>query len=112
MRMRHGVNPHLEDAANEILRQSMAGVTSHEAKRDILTPWKEKDRRSREVYAGTGVVDPALRRGNFNRVANKAAPHLNSIEGKVAPLGRTAEAHRPRTDRTMSLRQFLEDQQG
>lgn len=111
MRMRHGVNPHLEAEADEILRQSMAGVTSHEAKRDILTPWKQKDRQSREVYSGTGVVDPAVRRGQFSRVANKAAPHLNSIEGKVAPLSRTSEATRPRGDRTFSLRQFIEDQQ-
>ena len=103
-RMRYGENPHLEAEANEILRQSMAGVTAHSAKKDILTPWKEKDRRRREVFTGSGVADANLRRGQFNRVANPSKPYLNSVEGHARPV-RTPTAQ---PDRTLSLRQFVE----
>ena len=110
-RMRFGVHPLLEEESNRLIRESMKGVTSHEAKRDVLTPWKEKDRLSKEVYSASGVADPAIRKGVFGRVANKSAPHLNSVEGKVPPMGRTSEGARGgRADRSVSLRQFVEDQ--
>lgn len=76
-----GIHAPLEDLANEIIFGSLKGVTSQRAKSDILTPWKEQDRRSREVLASGGVVDPAIRRGMYHRVANPRAPHLNSREG-------------------------------
>lgn len=87
---RRGVHPQLEKAANEMLRQSMAGVTKHSEKSDILTPWKEQDRYRREVYVENGTPDPIMRRGNFHRSHNAARPDLNSRDG-VTRGGRTRE---------------------
>ena len=92
MIVRSGTHRELESAADEILRQSMVGVTKHSEKSDILTPWKEQARRSREVMVPSGTPDSSLRRGNFNRAANFARPHLNSADGEVAP-------HERRTNR-------------
>lgn len=86
-KLRFGVDRTLEDAANEIIRESLAGVTKRSDKADILTPWKEMDRKSREVYSASGTVDAATRRGYFHRAWNPAHPHLNSREG-VAPAKR------------------------
>jgi hypothetical protein len=86
---RRGIHPQLERAANEILRVSMAGVTKHSEKSDVLTPWKEQDRLRREVYVESGTPDPAVRRGNFHRVTNPERPELNSREGhsRARPAG-------------------------
>jgi hypothetical protein len=92
MIVRTGVHRELEDVANEMIRQSLVGVTRHEDKKDILTPWKQQSRLDREVYSSVGVPDGALRRGNFNRVLNRAHPHLNSIEAYPPPK---AEYHDP-----------------
>lgn len=92
MVLRSGVHKEMEDAADEILRRSIAGITKHSEKSDILTPWKEHARRSREVMVPSGVPDAAVRRGSFHRSANLGAPHLNSIEG----VGGTRNT-RPRT---------------
>lgn len=81
MIVRTGVHAPLEEAANEILRQQLSGITKHSDKSDILTPWKEQARKSREVYVPSGTPDASLRRGAFGRSANLGAPHLNSIEG-------------------------------
>lgn len=86
--IRTGMHKTLEDAANEILRQSLASVTRHSDKSDVLTPWKEQDRRKREVYVSTGTPDGSLRRGNFHRGINPERPHLNSVEGCLPPVGR------------------------
>lgn len=86
-KLRFGVDRTLEDAANEIIRESLAGVTKRSDKSDILTPWKEMDRKSREVYSSSGVVDAATRRGYFHRAWNPLHPHLNSRDG-VAPARR------------------------
>lgn len=86
-KLRFGVDRTLEDAANEIIRTSLEGVTKRSAKADILTPWKEMDRKSREVYSASGTVDAATRRGYFHRAWNPLHPHLNSREG-VAPARR------------------------
>jgi hypothetical protein len=80
-----GVHQQLEDAATEIIRKSLEGVTSMSAKSDILTPWKEQDRKRREVYTLEGVPDGALRRGMYHRAWNSTYPHLNSADGKVRP---------------------------
>lgn len=78
---RSGVNVTLEEVADELLRQSLVGVTSHEAKRDVLTPWKKRDRRRREVFNSTGVADPSIRKGMYHRSANPDYPELNSRDG-------------------------------
>ena len=78
---RNGIHPQLEKVANEMLRVSLAGVTKHSEKSDILTPWKEQDRKNREVYVEGGVPDGATRRGNFHRAWNSRDDHLNSRDG-------------------------------
>lgn len=78
---RYGIHAPLEAEANRLIKESMAGVTSQRAKSDILTPWKEKDRRDREVYTESGVPDAASRRGIYHRAYNSTAPHLNSRDG-------------------------------
>lgn len=83
-RVRYGVHTPLESAADEIIRKSLLGVTSREAKSDILTPWKEANRRSAEVYSSDGTVDPSFRRGIFGRERNRTKPYLNSCDGVVA----------------------------
>lgn len=80
---RYGVHQALEAEANRIIKESMAGVTSQSAKSDILTPWKEKDRRDREVYTDGGVPDAAVRKGMYHRAWNQSSPHLNSRDGVV-----------------------------
>lgn len=79
-----GVHQQLEDAATELIRKSLEGVTSMSEKSDILTPWKETDRRRREVYTSGGIPDGAMRRGMYHRAWNSRHPHLNSVDG-IAP---------------------------
>lgn len=80
---RHGVHAALEAEANRLIKESMAGVTSQSAKSDILTPWKEKDRRDREVYVESGVPEVSTFRGMYNRAWNPEHTHLNSRDGVV-----------------------------
>lgn len=87
MKLYHGVNKTLEAAANELIRESLEGVTRRADKSDILTAWKEQDRKRREVYSSSGVVDAAMRKGYFHRAWNPAHAHLNSREG-IAPANR------------------------
>lgn len=77
-----GTHPELEQAANDLIRASLKeeGDTPA-AKSDILTPWKETARRSREVFTSDGVPDPAVRKGIFKRAYNRGCPHLNSRDG-------------------------------
>jgi hypothetical protein len=56
-------------------------VTSRAAKADILTPWKLEDRQDHEIYTSTGIADPAVRKGMFNRAWNRKRPDLNSRDG-------------------------------
>jgi hypothetical protein len=84
-----GIHAPLEDAANDLIFGSLKGVTSQSAKSDILTPWKEQDRRSREVMSKSGVIDPLTRRGMYHRASNPRSPHLNSRDG-VTRAHRTA----------------------
>lgn len=81
MRLRHGTCKELEGAADELIRQSLEGVTSRSAKSDILTPWKQQDRWDHEVYPAAGTADPAVRKGIFGRAWNSRYPHLNSRDG-------------------------------
>jgi hypothetical protein len=81
MRLRHGVCHQLEEEADRLIADSLKGVTSRDAKSDILTPWKLEDRLNREVMTSTGVADPAVRRGMFHRRWNSKHSHLNSRDG-------------------------------
>lgn len=78
MRLVHGVHRPLEDAADKIINDAMRKITRPEDKSDILTPWKEQDRRRREIYVSGGVPDSANRSGNFHRSLNTKQAHLNS----------------------------------
>lgn len=102
--MRFGTHPVLEAEANRLLHQSLKGVTSHAAKSDILTPWKEQERHRREVQVTSGTPDPAIRKGMYGRAVNRTLPHLNSRDG-VAPPHRIPSAQ---SVSTHSLEQFLE----
>lgn len=92
MRLRSGRHALLEEQADEMIRASLEGVTSHEEKSDVLTAWKVRSRYSREVYSSEGVVDPAIRRGMYHRVANPAKPELNSRDGHAPPRSNGASA--------------------
>ena len=103
-RLRYGVARALEDEANAILRASLTNVRAPE-KMDILTPWKEQQRRRREIFVATGTPDPAVRQGVFSRRTNPARPHLNSRDGIVPP--RPGELRR--SDSTSTLSSFVHD---
>jgi hypothetical protein len=79
MPLRHGTHAPLEEAANEMLRVALRGVRHVE--HDVLTPWKEADRRRRELYVASGTPDAAVRQGCFYRALNTARPELNSRDG-------------------------------
>lgn len=81
MRLRNGTCRELEDQADALLWESLKGVTSREAKSDVLTPWKQQDRWDHEVYTAAGTADPAVRQGVFGRAWNSKYPHLNSRDG-------------------------------
>ena len=85
MVIRRGVHRPLEDEANRIIKESLAGVTKHSEKSDILTPWKEQARMRREVYVTSGTPDKSIRHGMFNRVVNPMKPELNSRMGVARP---------------------------
>lgn len=93
--MRHGVHVHLEEQANLLIKQSLVGVTKHSEKADILTPWKEQERRRREVYNSTGVADATVRKGMFHRSPNPARPELMSRDGVAQPrtMGGSLASH-------------------
>lgn len=79
-RTHYGIHKDLEAAADEILRAALADLPRG-MKMDVLTPWKERDRLSREVYTSEGVPDPAIRRGIYGRAWNAGSAHLNSRDG-------------------------------
>ena len=94
MILRSGVHREMEDAADEMLRVQLSGITRHSEKSDVLTPWKEQARRSREVYSSEGVPDGSLRRGIFTRELNPTHSHLNSVQAMKPPkLGRSHGAN-------------------
>lgn len=83
-RVRYGVHHELEAEADRLIKQSMAGVTSMAAKSDVLTPWKEQDRKNKELLVG--VADPAARKGMYHRAYNNRDVHMNSRDGN-SPRG-------------------------
>lgn len=91
---RYGVHKDLEAAADALIKESLKDVTSQSAKSDILTPWKEMDRRSREIYVPSGTPDASLRKGMYIRAYNPLHDHLNGRDGHVTPrrIGRSEDA--------------------
>lgn len=86
-RVKSGINELLEAEADALIFGSLKDVTSREAKSDILTPWKEKNRKSREILSRSGhPIDGSLRRGMFHRVYNPVQTHLNSYDGPTRPI--------------------------
>lgn len=86
-RVKSGINELLEAEADALIFGSLKDVTSREAKSDILTPWKEKNRKSREILSKTGhPIDGSLRRGMFHREYNRVQTHLNSYDGPTRPI--------------------------
>jgi hypothetical protein len=86
-RVKSGIHEQLEAEADALIFGSLKDVTSREEKSDILTPWKEKNRKSREILSRTGhPIDGALRRGMYHRVYNNRQTHLNSYDGPTRPI--------------------------
>lgn len=95
--IRSGVYLALEAEADQLLHDMLAGVKSHSEKRDVLTPWKDRDRRSREVYVPSGTPDPSNRLGMYHRAFNAKQQHLNSRDGES--IGYRLNDHRSQGDR-------------
>ncbi len=87
MPLRSGVHTPLEEIADALIKESLQGVTRHSDKADILTPWKEQERRRREIYVPSGTPDSANREGIFHRSTNPTSAHLNSRDGKRTARG-------------------------
>lgn len=86
-RVKYGIHEQLEAEADALIFGSLKDVTSREEKSDILTPWKEKNRKSKEILSRTGhPIDGALRRGMYHRVYNPVQTHLNSYDGPTRPI--------------------------
>ena len=86
-RVKYGVAELLEAEADRLIAESLIGVTSREAKSDILTPWKMKHRKTHEILTRTGApVDPSTRRGQFTRAYNSQQTWLNSYDGPTRPI--------------------------
>jgi hypothetical protein len=83
--VKYGVHAQLEAEADAWIKKSTENVTRRSEKSDILTPWKEQDRRSREVYPAAGFPDANTRRGMFHRSHNPTRPDLNSRDGIMRP---------------------------
>lgn len=86
--MRYGVHPLLEAEADRLIRESLRGITKHSEKADVITDFKRKKIRGREIYVESGVPDSSIRRGMFHRRANPVQTHLNSREGLSSALQR------------------------
>ncbi len=91
-RIRRGVFKPLEEEANRLLKESMADITKHSEKKDVLTPWKRQARYKREIYVRSGVADPQIRRGMYHRAYNPDRPDLNSRDGATPPRSRRSFA--------------------
>lgn len=99
MPLRFGVHAPLEDEATRLIMESLKDVKSMSAKSDILTPWKEQNRKDREVLVSSGMPDSQIRMGMFHRKWNSQQQHLNSRDGitpgrRRATLASFVEEHR------------------
>lgn len=86
--VKSGIDEELEAEADQLIFDITRTTTRHGDKADVLTPWKARERRKREIYTGTGGPAPHIRQGVFSRAINPAQPHLNSREGVAAALAR------------------------
>src|ERR1035437_5723011 len=83
--MKYGIDEKLEERADLLLRDSLEGVFAHHLKKDILTPWKQRDRWRHEVIGfKTGVPEKHERLGMVGRVRNIGRPDLVSRDGLAA----------------------------
>lgn len=92
MRLRRGVDPELESEADKILFPILKEIR-RPSERDVLTHYMETSRRNREVYVSDGFPDASVRRGQFSRSYNPAAPHLNSRD-RVSRTSRFVDGRR------------------
>jgi hypothetical protein len=83
-RLRYGIDPELEAEADRLINEQLRQEPSINAKRDVLTAWKQRDRWSREVYSTRGFPDPSVRQGLYHRAINSVQTHLNSRDGIAA----------------------------
>lgn len=97
-RVRYGTNLVLEEEADAIIFGHLREISSREEKSDVLTPWKLKNRLSKEVYNVTGFPQPSIRNGMFHRTLNRAKPWLNSRDG----IAQTAS----RQDHSIAMKHF------
>lgn len=109
--MRYGVARGLEDEANAILADSLRDVRAPD-KMDVLTPWKEQQRKRREVYVGSGIPDPAVRQGMFHRRTNPARPWLNSRDGVASPPRQGESGRRPEVSLSTFVHENLFERDG
>lgn len=87
MNVRHGTNHLLEEKATALILASLDGVTNREHKADIMTPWKERDRKRKEILTTSGAqVDPSVRRGQYSKAYNPDKPQLNSRDCPTRPM--------------------------
>lgn len=91
-RARVGIDAELEAKADALIFAATKTQTKQSDKADVLTPWKERDRLSHEVYPASGIADPSAKQGTFTRVYNPVHVHLNSREGVAGlnPRGGTS----------------------
>ncbi|MEU6362232.1 DUF7236 family protein [Streptomyces albidoflavus] len=87
-RLRHGIDPVLEEEADALIKASFQDNPDPQAKGLILTKYMMQSRVRREVYTAEGTPDGAVRRGSFGRAINRAYPHLNATEGVARPARR------------------------
>lgn len=92
-RVRQGVDPDLEAAADALIKRSFEEEPDPEGKGMILTRWMQIARYRREVYTADGAPDAAVRRGIYTRVLNPTHPHLNAVEGISRPRKQRASDH-------------------
>ena len=97
-RVRYGTNLVLEEEADAIIFGHLREISSREEKSDVLTPWKLKNRLSKEVYNVTGFPQPSIRNGMFHRALNRSRPWLNSRDG----VAQTAS----RQDHSIAMKHF------
>lgn len=106
-RLRYGVHKELEAEADQLLKIDLGRTSSLASRSDILTPSKESLRRRKEILVPSGVPDPSVRQGMYNRAYNSQQVHLNSRDGISSGGGARFQGSRS----TEGLRSFVESMQ-
>lgn len=79
MRLHYGVDADLEDQADRMLAASVKGIGRNA--NDILTRWKDWDRRSHELlYHDLDLARPGLIGRAYNPLAGHHVPPRGSLE--------------------------------